>query len=186
MRRERLIVGKHSEVMGQVPAIILNNPKYPRNVAGILRAASCFGISQVWYTGDRVSLDTDKEHRLPREERMKGYGDVDLFQFDYPFDCFPKTVVPVAIELVENSEMLTEFEHPENAVYMFGPEDGSIPQVMRRHCHRFVQIPTRHCTNLTAAVYITLYDRLLKRVNAGLQPPLELCESRGWVEEEMG
>jgi hypothetical protein len=35
-------------------------------------------------------------------------------------------------------------------------------------CHRFVVIPTRHCTNLAAAVYTVHYDRHAKRVSAGL------------------
>jgi hypothetical protein len=37
-------------------------------------------------------------------------------------------------------------------------------------CHRFLVIPTRHCTNLSAAVYTVLYDRHAKRVHAGLEP----------------
>ncbi|MGV8130636.1 MAG: TrmH family RNA methyltransferase [Candidatus Pacearchaeota archaeon] len=160
--------------------MILNNPKNSHNVAGVLRAASCFGFEQVWFTGDRVSIENGE--RLPREERMKGYAEVDLYQFDYPFDCFSEDVTPVAIELVENSESLITFEHPENAVYVFGPEDGSISQVFKKHCHRFVTIPTRHCTNLAAAVYITMYDRIAKRVQNGLQSPPELCENRGWIQ----
>jgi hypothetical protein len=35
--------------------------------------------------------------------------------------------------------------------------------------HRFVVIPTWHCTNLAAAVYTVLYDRHAKRVTAGLE-----------------
>jgi len=178
MIRERLIVGKHKAIIGKTPSIILTNPKYPHNVAGAIRASSCFGFKQVWYTGNRVSLEG--EQRLPREERMKGYAEVDLYQFDYPFDCFPENTVPVAIEIVENSESLIDFEHPENAVYVFGPEDGSINQVVRRHCHRFVTIPTRHCTNLSSAVYLIMYDRMSKRVRAGLEELPELCEDRGW------
>lgn len=117
---------------------------------------------------------------MPRKERMKGYADVDLYQFDYPFDCFSENVTPVAIEIVENSESLIHFEHPENALYVFGPEDGSIDQVIKRHCHRFVTIPTKHYTNLSAAVYLVMYDRISKRVKAGLEEVPQLCEDRGW------
>lgn len=180
MIREKLIIGKNNSNLGVTPAIILNNPKNEHNVGGVLRAASCFGFKQVWYTGDRVKLDG--ERRIPREERMKGYAEVDLYQFDYPFDCFPDDVTPVAIEIVENSESLITFEHPEKSVYVFGPEDGSISQAIKRHCHRFVTIPTRHCTNLAAAVYIVMYDRMIKRVLAGLEDQPELCEERGWFE----
>ena len=73
-----------------------------------------------------MSLDLEKRKRLPREERMKGYKDVDLIQFDYFFDQFPEDTVPVAIELRPNAEALPAFVHPEKALYIFGPEDGSI------------------------------------------------------------
>jgi tRNA(Leu) C34 or U34 (ribose-2'-O)-methylase TrmL len=177
--------GKNKTKTGIPPAVVLINPKYPRNVGAVIRAASCFGLKQVWYTGNRVSLVPDKKYRLPREERMKGYGDVELKQFDYPFDEF-ENAVPVAIEVRENSENLITFEHPENAVYVFGPEDGGIERVHMQHCHRIVTIPTRHCTNLAAAVYITLYDRYMKRVNGGLEEIYNVgeCEQRGYEEDK--
>lgn len=167
-------VGKNAKPVGQTPAILLCNPKYAHNVGMAVRAASCFGLSQVWWTGDRVSLDPAKG-RLPREERMKGYADVDMIQHDYPIDCFGM-VAPVAVELSPSAELLPTFWHPENALYVFGPEDGSIPKAIRRHCHRHVVIPTRHCTNLAAAVYITLYDRLVKEQAAGRASVLPASE----------
>ena len=147
---------------GITPAVALVNPKYPHNVGAAVRAASCFEVKQVWFTGNRVSLEPDgKKYRLPREERMKGYQDVELRQFNYIFDEF-ENATPVAVEMRPNSENLVYFEHPKDALYVFGPEDGSIPQVILRHCHRFVIIPTRHCVNLAAAVYLVLYDRHVK------------------------
>lgn len=155
------IIGKNAPKVGVAPAIALINPKYSRNVGSTLRLASCYGFRQVWYTGDRIKLDGTQ--RLPREERMKGYKEVDLIQYDRVFDQFARGIVPVAVEVRENSEPLTTFEHPEHALYVFGPEDGSIPSVMLQHCHRFVVIPTRHCLNLATAVATILYDRMYKR-----------------------
>jgi tRNA(Leu) C34 or U34 (ribose-2'-O)-methylase TrmL len=176
--------GKNKTPVGITPAVALVNPKYPHNVGAAVRAASCFGVKQVWFSGNRVSLSPTAGSRLPREERMKGYREVELRQFDYFFDQFPDAT-PVAVELRPNSEQLPDFEHPENPLYVFGPEDGSIPQVMLRHCHRFVVIPTRHCVNLSAAVYMVLYDRLLKRYSAGCEERLPmseiLAEPRGFL-----
>lgn len=73
------------------------------------------------------------------------------------------------VELRRNAESLIEFEHPEQELYVFGPEDGSLDRGMLARCHRFVVIPTKHCTNLSAAVYTVLYDRHAKRVRAGLE-----------------
>lgn len=179
-----LIIGKNMPAVGQCPAVLLINPKYKANVGAIQRAASCYNVHQVWFTGNRISLEEGE--RLPREERMKGYRNVDLIQYDYPFDHFPKGVTPVAIELLDNTECLFDFEHPEDALYVFGPEDGSIDQVSRRFCHRFVTIPTLHCTNLAAAVYTVLYDRAQKIYQkTGVKP--ELNEQRGiWGNDVIG
>jgi len=144
------------------PAIALWNPKYPHNVGAAVRAASCFGARLVIFSGSRVPIDGHKGYRLPREERMRGYVDILILNDDYFFDRFSGQVTPVAVELRPHSESLTVFEHPLNPLYVFGPEDGSIPQVLLKHCHRFVSIPTKHCLNLGNAVNVVLYDRMLK------------------------
>jgi tRNA(Leu) C34 or U34 (ribose-2'-O)-methylase TrmL len=149
------------------PAIVMLDPRYPHNVGAAVRACSCFGTKQVWLTGKRVAEEVWDAKRLPREERMKGFADVSLILEDRPFDHFDRDAVPVAIELLPNSENLFQFEHPEKAVYVFGPEDGSIPGSARARCHRRIFIPTKHCTNLAAAVYLVLYDRLFKEHLAG-------------------
>jgi len=154
---------------GITPAVALVDPKFPHNVGAAVRAASCYGVRQVWFSGDRVQFDGAKRHRLPREERMRGYQEVEIRQADYFFDAFAGAV-PVAVELRRNAESLIDFEHPERALYVFGPEDGSLDRAVLAQCHRFLVIPTRHCTNLSAAVYTVLYDRHAKRVRSGLEP----------------
>lgn len=178
------VIGKNHPKVCQPPAIVLINPKYPRNLGAVIRSASAFGIHHVLYTGDRIKLD--EKERLPREERMRGYASVELLQFDRPLELFERCT-PVAVELRPGSEQLPQFQHPEDAVYLFGPEDGSMPEVYLRLCHRFVAIPAAHCLNLSSAVTAVLYDRQSK-----LQPDLRLEEAlreeRVWhpldVEEE--
>lgn len=175
-------------------AVALVDPKFAFNVAQAVRIASCYGVPQVWFSGDRINLESSKRNRLPREERMKGYREVQICHGDYFFDAFPRDVVPVAVELTRSSENLIHFEHPEKALYVFGPEDGNVGSTQLRHCHRVIQIPTRHCLNLSMAVGTVLYDRHYKRVMSGLEVPHDVAEaeSRGFVEspddlaEQMG
>ena len=172
---------------GQLPAVVLIDPKYPHNVGAALRACSCFGLKQLWWTGSRVTIDPVKGERLPREERMKGYKEVAMCPCDQPLDHFDKNdnAVPVAVEVRENSEPLTTFEHPENALYVFGPEDGSIAKAWLRLCHRFVHIPANHCLNLSTAVAVVLAHRRMSRQLAGKEPILplrqQLTEQRGRI-----
>ena len=180
----RRIVDRSEAPLGRPPAIVLIDPKYAHNVGMVVRLASCYGLKQVWFTGERVSLDISYRKRLPREERMKGYADVEIINYDYPFEQF-EDVVPVAVEVRKNSESLHGFEHPPNAVYVFGPEDGSVAKPHIGHCHRFVVIPTKHCLNLATAVATVLWDRQYKGWLGGeggdLSTPGEF-EGRGLVE----
>jgi tRNA(Leu) C34 or U34 (ribose-2'-O)-methylase TrmL len=129
---------------GITPAVALVDPKFPHNVGTPVRAASCYGVRQVWFSGDRVRLDGAKRQRLPREERMRGYKEVEVRYSDQFFDAFEEAV-PVAVELRRNAESLIDFAHPEHALYVFGPEDGSLGRATLAQCHRFLLIPTRHC-----------------------------------------
>ena len=155
------------------PAIVLHEPKYPHNVGQVVRLASAYGIGQVWYSGERIRRALGG--RLPREERMKRYEDVLLVNHPDPLarlcGALPKAR-PVAVELRPGSESLVDFIHPDALaeddrqhgppIYVFGPEDGSLPGPMMKRCHRFVVIPSFECLNLAASVATILYDRMAK------------------------
>ena len=154
------------------PAIVLHEPKYPHNVGQIVRLASAYGIGQVWYSGDRIRRALGD--RLPREERMRRYDDVFLINHPDPLARLCEAVPgaqPVAVELRPGSETLVDFIHPGNIsgsneggapIYVFGPEDGSLPGPVLKRCHRFVVIPAFECLNLANSVATVLYDRVAK------------------------
>lgn len=164
---------------GKTPAVILVNPKYDHNVSGALRACSAFGIPQLWLTGSRVKdqeLGPKGKPRLHREERMKLYEDVEVCYCDYPFDYYrtdgdmkPPRIVAVEIDPSATSlDIWGKGGHPQDAVYVFGPEDGSLSPVQKRHCTDFVYIPTKRdewdkpvCLNLYSAVSAILADRMM-------------------------
>jgi tRNA(Leu) C34 or U34 (ribose-2'-O)-methylase TrmL len=150
------------EIPGPAFGVLLENPRYPHNVGTAVRMASCFGVPNLWITGERVPLEPSPGYRLPREERMRGYKDVTLEREDDILFNLPKDVVPVCVELGQFHEKLPNFEHPENALYVFGPEDGSLSPRFKDKCHRFVEIPSRHCLNLATAISVVLYDRTMK------------------------
>lgn len=160
----------------KTPAVVLINPKYAHNLAAAIRACSCFGVENLRYTGDRLEIGVNE--RLPREERMKGYASVDWKQDNTPITD-PK-VTPVCVEVREESESLFTFHHPENAVYIFGPEDGGVPKAIRVLCHRFVHIPAYHCLNLAAAINVVLAHRFMQ---FGPRLPLSqiMKETRGEI-----
>src|SRR5579863_4732869 len=98
------------EAVSGGPGLILVNPKYLHNIAAAIRAASCFDVSRLVWTGSRI--DFGPLERLPREERMKGYKDVVWThdKRDKPFRLFVPDITPVCVELLESSEPLTTFD----------------------------------------------------------------------------
>lgn len=163
-------------------AVALDNPKYPHNVGAAIRGISCFtdGGDLVW-TGNRVVPET--MDRIPREERMKDYANVSWRRCEKPTVEFPD-YTPVVVELVPGAQILPFFQHPENALYIFGPEDGSVSAGIRNAAHAFVQIPSKHCMNLSVAVNQILLHRLLQRfaITGDMRDLPDLDEERGgWV-----
>lgn len=76
----------------------------------------------------------------------------------------------VAVECIEGATKLYKFEHPERAVYLLGPEDGSLPADALRQCHRTLVIPgASHCLNVSVAASIVMYDRVSKHERGGMQ-----------------
>jgi len=172
--------------MGQAPAVMLVNPKYGHNAAGVLRLCSVFGYGQLWLTGDRWDDGWDK--RMPREERMKLYQNVQVYRSERPLDAFGPECTPVAVEILENAEPLAWFQHPDNPVYVFGPEDGSVPKGVLKECHRRIILPTDSCVNLAVAAGIVLADRQLQRQRQGREPVLPSYETtqdqRGFLDSD--
>lgn len=146
----------------------LIDPKYAHNLGAVVRAISVFGGGRLRWTGGRA--DAGLSRRLPREERLRDYKERVDFERSHsdvrPLDQWP-SATPVAVEVRDNAEDLVEFEHPMDAVYVFGPEDGSLDRATLTACHRFVTIPTEGCLNLGAAVNVVLYDRFSKTPTKG-------------------
>ena len=135
----------------------LINPKSPANVGAVMRAAGCFGVGAVLYTGGRY--DRAEKFRLDtRRARHK----IPLMGVDSLLDNLAADMQLVCVELVEGAMPLPEYQHPDRAFYVFGPEDGTIAQDVIDRADAVVYVPTSTCMNLAATINVVLYDRLAK------------------------
>lgn len=145
-------------------SIGLTNPKSPSNVGAVMRAAGCYQVDAVYYTGQRYAraakFNTDTKQVTDRMPLSA----LDSFKSVNEMPFASKASI-VCIELVEGAQPLPDFVHPDNAFYIFGPEDGSISQEVIDEAAAVVYIPTVGCMNLAATVNVVLYDRLAKSVN---------------------
>lgn len=122
-----------------------------------LRAAHCYGVAFVAMTGARGTAIRHCTNTTQSQRHIPVFTPPDLF------DVRPFDVQVVVVDLVDGAVSLPDFRHPERAMYLFGPEDGTLE---RRHIERaqhVVSIPTRGCMNLGATVQVVLYDRAVKR-----------------------
>lgn len=140
-----------------VALIGLINPKSPQNVGSVLRAAGCYGAAAIYYTGKRYA----RARAHSTDTKNRGMS----IPVEYSEDLIAKRsndMQVVAVELVEGAIPLPNFSHPDHALYLFGPEDGTIPQFVLDQCDHVVYVPTRGCMNLAATVNVLLYDRMAK------------------------
>lgn len=141
----------------QAVFIALVDPKSPTNVGAVMRAAGCYGADQVRYSGTRFEraarYQTDTKDMLSK---------IPLLREDDLLSGLPDDMKIVCVELAEGASPLPQFVHPPQAIYVFGPEDGSLPQVLINQADHVVYVPTATCMNLAASVNVVLYDRLAK------------------------
>jgi len=137
--------------------IALINPKTVTNVGAVMRAAGCYRVDAVIYSGARydraVKMQTDTKDRRQT---------IPLTGVDDLLAHIPANAKVVCLELAEGVIPLPEYQHPENAVYIFGSEDGAISQAIIDRTDAVVYVPTVGCMNLAATVNVVLYDRLAK------------------------
>lgn len=146
-------------------SIGLVSPKTPANIGSVLRAAGC-------YEADFVAISGARGHKAVTHcatDTMKAYRHIPTVLVDDIFDAHPVGSIPVAVDLVSNATSLVEFEHPESAFYIFGPEDGTLGGENLKRCARRVYVPTAQCMNLAATVNVILYDRLAKQIQRQAQ-----------------
>jgi tRNA(Leu) C34 or U34 (ribose-2'-O)-methylase TrmL len=141
-------------------AIGLWRPKCEANVGGVLRAAQCFGAATVLIAGGRY-------HRS-NTDTMKAFRHIPVCHVKDLLESKPLGCVTVAVEKIDpawhmQSCPMPSYVHPERALYIFGPEDGSLDKATLAACDHRIVIPMERCLNLSAAVNIDLYDLAANR-----------------------
>ncbi len=126
-----------------------------------MRTAGNFVVDSVFYTGKRYPRALMRNPGLPDMHRKVGQA-ISLTEVTSIIDAASNDMKLVCIEFAENAIALPEFEHPDNVLYIFGPEDGTMSQEIIDSADAVVYVPTINSMNLAATVNVVLYDRLAK------------------------
>ena len=145
------------------PTVALWKPKTPENIGAALRACGCFDADLV-IVDPRCKMSKKKTQRrinaLATFARHTPYLIMDEASALEWLDSRAEGVVPV--EKTEAALNLEIFGHSPAGVYVFGPEEGSVPARLIVEYGPPLRIPTVGCLDLAAAVAIILYDRASK------------------------
>ena len=155
----------------------LYEPQQVYNIRSVVRNMSGFGAHELWIQYRRDGATEGEEARLNGVLDAMVVGDeegaVDIDPDMKPvqgevvrdiLDVAPIASNLVAVEFTPDATPLADFNHPDFAYYIFGPEDGSLPhELIYKDCPERVFIPSQIALNLASAVSLVLYDRALKR-----------------------
>ncbi len=131
------------------------NVKRTHNFGALIRTARVFGADFVFTVGSRN----------PQEQSSVG-AELTLPLFHFPtmeqfIASIPVNARLVCVELAPSALAIKTFEHPARAVYLLGPEDGTLPDSIMRQ-HDTVVLPGAYPLNVAMAATVVLYDRVMK------------------------
>jgi|SRR3972149_1059032 len=125
------------------------------NVGTLWRSAFIFGAHFIFTIGQRYHKQSSDTPVSWRHIPLWHFATLDQLYESAPYNC-----ELIAIERTPASKDIIGFQHPDRAIYLLGPEDGSLPDtVPARHV---IQIPGPYCLNVATAGAIVMYDRLIK------------------------
>jgi tRNA(Leu) C34 or U34 (ribose-2'-O)-methylase TrmL len=132
------------------------HPKTESNIGTLWRSAYNFGANHIFTIGRRYKNQTSDTVKAWKQIPLFEYADWENFISNIPYYASL-----VAIEQAEGAGNLKVANHPKQAIYVLGAEDGGIP-IKLMHDHQKVFIDTPLCLNVAVAGSIVMYDRQCK------------------------
>jgi tRNA (guanosine-2'-O-)-methyltransferase len=138
----------------------IERPKSPCNLGTLWRSAVCLGADFIFTIGDRYRREASDTVAAAACIPHFTFADLDDFNRHRPH-----AAPLVGVELADGAERLETFHHPRQAVYLLGPEDGSLSNAALDLCQHVVSFSSTFCLNVASAGTVVLYDRQTKQVN---------------------
>lgn len=136
----------------------IERSKYEVNVGSLWRSAYSFGADFIFTLGKRYEHQPSDTTKAWRHVPYFEFRTVEDLQNHIPYSC-----PIVGVEIDDKATALEVFTHPMRAIYLLGPEDGSLSKKAIEACHYLVQFDSKHCVNVAVAGSIVMYDRQQKR-----------------------
>lgn len=133
------------------------HPSKQHNIGTLWRSATAFRANLLFTIGTKYSPQSSDTTRADNQIPLFTYS-----SFEDLRNHLPRKARLVAVELAENAQKLSDFVHPEQAIYLLGNEGSGLPKKVLEACHHIVEIPVAPCLNVATAGSIIMYDRFSK------------------------
>lgn len=131
------------------------HPKSAANVGTLWRTAYQLGAAGVFTIGQRYKTQPSDPFKVPRHIPLRNYADFDTFLTSKPIGS-------LLVGVEQDGTLLSDFDHPPQAIYLLGAEDKGLPEAMLAKCNAIVSLEAmlRPSFNVTVAGSIVMYDRV--------------------------
>ena len=131
------------------------NTKSSLNVGTLWRSAYQLGASGIFTIGKRYKRQASDTLKTYRHVPMREYQTFDEF-----INNRPKGAMLIAVEM--GGVQLSDFHHPQQAIYLLGAEDNGISHNILRQCNHVISIESvrTQSYNVAVAGSIVMYHRL--------------------------
>jgi tRNA G18 (ribose-2'-O)-methylase SpoU len=133
---------------------------------GILNNSDEINIGTLWRSayllGASFIFTVNKKYKHQGSDITKTWTRIPLYHFktfDELKEHLPYSTRLVAIEMAEAAMPLSEFEHPDRAIYLLGNEISGLPSQILKECQSLVKLPGEYSLNVAVAGSIVMYDR---------------------------
>jgi len=135
----------------------IENGKTPENLGVLWRSAQNLGASFIFTIGNRYAKQSSDTHNAVSALPYFHYKTFADF-----YAHLPKGAMLVGVELNDDSQLLADFQHPRNCVYLLGAEDHGLSKKALEKSHQLIKFETPKSLNVSVAGSIVMYDRSVK------------------------
>lgn len=136
---------------------------------GILNNSDEVNIGTLWRSayllGASFIFTVDKKYKHQGSDVTKSWTRIPLYHFktfEELKDNLPYSTRLVAVEMGEDAIPLSEYKHPDRAVYLLGNEISGLPPQILDQCQSLIKLPGEYSLNVAVTGSIVMYDRITK------------------------
>ncbi len=152
-------------------AIGVFNAKNEHNVGTLWRSAYILGASYIFTVGKRYKKQTSDVVKTWARIPYFHYDTLEDFLENIPYDC-----QLVGIELTDDAQWISDFEHPKRAIYLLGSEDQGLPDYLLERCQHIIKLKGNSSMNVAVSGSIIIHDRACKVISE--LPPNHAIEKK--------